>query len=159
MRNSSVHIPTSPGFHLIDCFLVRWMKLYTFLLFSIRLPNGHSRQMDIDLTSILRRYVVNQISVNFHVISMNCFDVISLIEKSTSFPRTFFDVISLIEKSASFPRTFFRRNFDGRKIHVASTYIIRRNFDGRKTLFVSTYYFQCNSDGQVTHVVSTYFSV
>ena len=63
-------------------------------------PNGHT-------TSILRRYVECQISTNFRVISAYFFDVISMVEKSTWFPRTFFDVISLVEKFTWFPRTFF----------------------------------------------------
>ena len=57
-------------------------------------------------TWILRRYAEDQISTNFHVISTNFFEEISLIEKSTSFPRTFVDVISMVEKSTLFPRTF-----------------------------------------------------
>ena len=65
------------------------------------------RRIDVDSTSILRRYMEDQISTNFHVISTYFFDVISLIEKSTSFPRTFFDVISMVEISTFFPRTFF----------------------------------------------------
>ena len=64
---------------------------------------------------ILHRHVKCQISTNFHVISTN-----------------FFDVISLIEKSTSFPRTFFLCNFDGRKNHVVSKYFFWCNFDGRK---------------------------
>ena len=64
---------------------------------------------------ILHRHVKRQISTNFHVISTN-----------------FLDVISLIEKSTSFPRTFFLCNFDGRKNHVVSTYFFWCNFDGRK---------------------------
>ena len=64
---------------------------------------------------ILHRHVKRQISTNFHVISTN-----------------FFDVISLIEKSTSFPRTFFLCNFDGRKNHVVSKYFFWCNFDGRK---------------------------
>ena len=63
--------------------------------------------MDVDLTSILRWYVEDQTSTNFHVISTYFFDVILLIEKSTLFPRTFFDAISMVEKSILFPRTFF----------------------------------------------------
>ena len=65
------------------------------------------RQIDVDSTLILRWYVEDQISTNFHVISMYLFDVISLIKKSTSFPRIFFNIISMVEKSALFPRTFF----------------------------------------------------
>ena len=49
----------------------------------------------------------DQISANFHVISAYFFNVISMVEKSTLFPRTLFDVISMVEKSTLFPRTFF----------------------------------------------------
>ena len=59
-----------------------------------------------------------------------------------------------------FPRHFrvlFRCNFDGRKIHVVSTYFFRCNFDGRKIHVVSTYFFWCNFDGRKIHNVSTYF--
>ena len=68
---------------------------------------GTSRRIHVDSTWILRRYVEDQISTNFHVISAYFFDVISMVEKSTWFPRTFFDVISMVEKSTLFPRTFF----------------------------------------------------
>ena len=60
-----------------------------------------------DWSSILRRYVKDQISTNFHVISTYFFDVTSLVKKSTLFPRTFFHVISIVEKSTLFVRTFF----------------------------------------------------
>ena len=65
------------------------------------------RAHHVDSTWILRRYVEDQISTNFHLISAYFFDVSSIVEKSTWFPRTFFDVISLVEKSMWFPRTFF----------------------------------------------------
>ena len=45
--------------------------------------------------------------MNFYVISAYFFYVISLVEKSTLFPRTFLDVISMVEKCTLFPRTFF----------------------------------------------------
>ena len=70
-------------------------------------PNGHTtsnrRGFDVDTTSIRRRPNFDE----FHVISAYSFDVISLVEKSMWFPRTFFDVISLVKKSTWFPRTFF----------------------------------------------------
>ena len=69
-------------------------------------PTGAPRQIDVDSTWILRRYVDDQISTNFNVISTYIFDEISLIEKSTSFPYTFFDGISMVQKSMSFSRTF-----------------------------------------------------
>ena len=70
-------------------------------------PTGTPRQIHVDSTWILRRYVEGQILTNFHVISAYFFDVISMVEKSTWFPRTFFDVISLVEQSTWLPRTFF----------------------------------------------------
>ena len=89
-------------------------------------------------TSILHRYVEDQISANFHVISTYFFDVISWSKN----PRRF--------------HVLFWSNFDGRKIHVVSTYFFRCNFAGRKMLVVSTYFFQCNFDGRTIHVVCTY---
>ena len=65
-------------------------------------PTGTPHRIHVDSTWILRRYVEDQISTNFHVIS-----AISMVEKSTWFPRTFFNVISMVEKSALFPCTFF----------------------------------------------------
>ena len=72
-----------------------------------RIPTGTPRRIDVDSTWILCRYVEDQISTNFHVISAYFFDVVSLVEKSTWFPRTFFDVILLVEKFTWFPHTFF----------------------------------------------------
>ena len=71
------------------------------------IPTGTPRQIHVHSTWILRRYVEDQISTNFHVISAYFFDAVSIVEKSTWFPRTFFDVISLVEKFTWFPRTFF----------------------------------------------------
>ena len=70
-------------------------------------PTGTLRRIVVDSTSIFRRYVEDQISTNFHVISTYFFNVILLIEKSTSFPRTFLDVISMLEISTFFHLTFF----------------------------------------------------
>ena len=52
--------------------------------------------------SIRRRPNLNEFPRRFHF-----FDVISLIEKPTSFPRTFVDVILMVEKSTLFSRTIF----------------------------------------------------
>ena len=60
-------------------------------------------KVDVDIN----RYVEDQISTNFHVISRTFFDVISIYEKATLFPRPFFDVISLVEISTVFLITFF----------------------------------------------------
>ena len=52
--------------------------------------------------SIRRRPNLNEFPRRFHF-----FDVILLIEKPTSFPRTFVDVILMVEKSTLFPHTIF----------------------------------------------------
>ena len=116
---------------------------------------GTPRRIDVDSTWILRRYVEDQISTNFHVVSTYFFDVISLIEKSTSFSGTFFDVISMVKKSMLFPRTFF----DVILIHVVSTYIFRCNFDSRKIHVVFTYFFRCNFFPLSTVFLLTFFDV
>ena len=101
----------------------------TFVNFTIMVrgtfPTGSPRRIDIDSMWILCGYVKNQILTNFHVISTYFFDVILLIEKSMSFPRTFFDVISMIEKSALFLRTFF----DVISMVEKSTLLLRAFFD------------------------------
>ena len=66
------------------------------------------RAHQVESTSIRRGYYVEeQISMNFHVIPAYFFDVISVVEKSTWFPRTFLDVNSLVEKFMWFARTLF----------------------------------------------------
>ena len=77
------------------------------MLREIDFPTGTPRQIDVDSTWILRQYVEDQISTNFHVISAHFFDVISMLEKSMWFPRTFFDVISMVEICTLFLLTFF----------------------------------------------------
>ena len=72
------------------------------------------------------------------------------------------DITSICQRPNldEFPRHFrvlFWCNFDGRKIHVASTYFFRRNFAGREVHVISTYFFRCNFDGRNMHVVFTYF--
>ena len=99
---------------------------------------GTPRRIHVDSTSILRRYVEGQISKNFCVIS-----------------RYFFNVISMVQKSTSFSRTFFWCNFDGRKMHVVTTYFFRYNFDVQKVRVVSAHFFRCNFSGQKIHVVSS----
>ena len=81
---------------------------------------------------------------------------------TTSNPHRFDVEITLILRSPKFdefPRHFcvlFRCNFDGRKIHVVSTYCFWCDFDGRKIHVVSTYFYRCNFAGYKIHVVSTY---
>ena len=88
-------------------------------------PTDTLRQIDVDSTWILHRYVEDQISTNFHVISTYFFDVISLIKKYTSFPRTFFGVISMVQKSTLFSLNFF----DVTLMIEKSTLIARTFFD------------------------------
>ena len=80
---------------------------YSSFLVGSNFPTGTPRRIHVDSTWILRRYVEDQISTNLHVIYTYFFDVISMVEKSMSFPRTLLDAISLAEKSTLFPRTLF----------------------------------------------------
>ena len=92
------------------CFLFYLLILLCYQIISLfqALINLTSqRAHHVESTSILRRYVEEQISTNFHAISTYFFDVISLTEKSSLVPHTFFDAILLVEKSTLFPRTFF----------------------------------------------------
>ena len=72
---------------------------------------------------------------------------------TTSNPRRFNVDITSIHRRPNFdefPRHFrvlFRCNFDGRKIHVVSTYSFQCNFSGRKIHVASTYFFRCNFTG------------
>ena len=112
------------------------------LSFSNIFPNGHTtsnpRRFDVDITSIRRRANFDEFPRHFrvlfrcnfdgrkiHVVSTYFFDVISLVEKFTWFPRTFFDVISMVEKSTWFPRTFF----DVISLVEKSTWFPRTFFD------------------------------
>ena len=78
-------------------------------------------------------------------------------------PRWFdVDIISIrqIPNFDELPRHFqvrFRSNFDGRKIHVVSTYFFRCSFAGQKINMVSTYFLWCNFVGRKFRVISTYF--
>ena len=104
------------------------------------IPTGTPHRIHVDSTWILRRYVEDQISTNFHVVSTYFFPC--------NFTGQKIHVVSTY---------FFRCNFAGRKIHVVSTYFFRCNFDGRKIHVVSTYFFRCNFDGRNMHIVFTYF--
>ena len=78
-------------------------------------------------------------------------------------PRRFNVDITWIRRRPDFDEfpihfhVLFRCNFDGRKIHVVSTYFFRCNFDGRKIHLVSTCFFRCNFFRRGIHGVSTYF--
>ena len=124
-------------------------------------PTGHS-------TSNRRRFDVN-ISTNFHVISIYFFDVISLIETSTSFPRTFYDVTSVVEKSTLFPRTFLdvistlekstllrRTFFDVISMAEKSTMLPRAFFNVISFIEISTVFLLTFLDVILIHFVCTY---
>ena len=112
------------------------------------IPTGTPRRIHLNSMWILRRYVKHQFSTGFHVIPTYFFDVISLIKKSTSFPRTFYDVISMVQKLTLFPRVFFDVTSNGRKIHLAITYFFRCNFSCWNIHSGPTYFFWLNFEGQ-----------
>ena len=76
---------------------------------------GTPRQIHVDSTWILSRYVEERISTNVHVISTYSF--------LCNFDGRKIHVVSTY---------FFRCNFDGRNMHVVFAYFFRRNFDGQK---------------------------
>ena len=122
------------------------------------LPNGLTTlnpcRFDVVITSIRRRPNFGEFPRHFrvlfrcnfggrkiHVVSTYFFDVISIVEKSTWFPRTLFDVTSLVEKSMWFPRTFL----DVISMVEKSTWFPRTFFDVISmveicTLFLLTFF-------------------
>ena len=133
------------------------IKLFCYHTNRFHCPTDTPRWIHVDSTSISHRYVEDQISTNFHVISRYFFDVTLLIERSTSFPRTFFDLISLVEKSMLFPRTFFNVISMVKKSTLFLCTFFHVIFDGRKIYVISTYFFWCNFDCRKIHVVFAYF--
>ena len=111
-------------------------------------PTSTPHRIHVDSTWILRGYVENQISKNFHVISAYLFDVIlmvigvfSLVEKSTSFPRTFSDIISLVKKSTLFPHILFDVILMVEKSTLfLCTFISVISLDEKSTLFPRTFF-------------------
>ena len=89
---------------------------------NIHNPSDTSCLIHIDLRWILHRYVEDQISTNFHVIS-------------TYFFRCNFDGKKIHVVSTC----FFRCNLDGRKIHVVSTYFFWCNFS-RQNIYLWCFY-------------------
>ena len=92
-------------------------------------PTGAPSRIDVDSTWILRRYVEDQISTNFDVVSTYLF-------------RCNFDGRKIHLVSTY----YFRCNFFCRNIHSVCTYFFRRNFDGRIIHFVCKYFFRQNFD-------------
>ena len=74
-----------------------------------------SRRIDVDLMSILHRYVKKIILENSHVLLTYVFDVISMGKKLTLFRRTLFDTLSMVEKSMLSRCTFSWRNLNGQE--------------------------------------------
>ena len=78
---------------------------------------------------------------------------------TTSTPHRFDVDITSIRQRPNFDeflchfRVLFQCNFDGRKIHVVSTYFLRGNFDGWNMHVVFTYFFLGNFDGQKFDIV------
>lgn len=70
-------------------------------------PTTTTLRIDVNSTPILRSYVKKKISMYFHVVSMYFFNVISVGEKSTSFPHSLFQVILMRKKSRLFWCTLF----------------------------------------------------
>ena len=93
----------------INQFIVFSLYLYRGIKKTLRLDpkTDTPHRLHIDSTQILRRYVEDQISTNFYVISAYFFNVISTVEKFTLFPRTFYEVISMVEICTWFLLTFF----------------------------------------------------
>ena len=136
-------------------------------------PTGTPRWIDVESSWILCEYVEEQISTNFHVVSIYFFDVVSLIEKSASFPGTFFDIISMVKKYALFPQTgsdlilmvekstlFSHTFFDVISMVKQSTLFPCAFFDIMSFIEIcslSTYFFWCNFDGLIIHFLCTYF--
>ena len=121
---------------------------------------GTPHRIHIDSMWKLRRYFEVQNSTNFHVISAYFFDVISMDEKSTLFPRTVFDVILMVEKSTLFPRTFIGAIL----LVIKSTLFPRTLFDvisiaEKSTLFPRTFFDVISMVEICTLFLLTFFDV
>ena len=137
---------------------VFWTALFEKVLSAS--VTDSQRALHVESTSILRRYVENQISTNYYVTSTYFFDLISLVEKSTLFPRIFFDVIWMVEKSTLFPSTFF----DVISMVEKSTLFPRTFFDiismvQKSTFFPRTFFGVISLIKKSTLFPRTYFSV
>ena len=102
------------------------------------LTTSNPRQFDVDITSIGRGSNFDEFPRHFRVLF---FDVILMVEKSTSFPHTFFDVISLVEKSMLFPRTLFDAIWMvGKFTLFPRTFIVVISLVENSTLFPRTFF-------------------
>ena len=148
--NTFVFIQKNPRKNFVEVTSIgepTW-KLWHQWVLHVDFSMSFRRQ--IDVTSVLAASVLSfsNIFPNGH---------------TTSNPRRFdVDITSIRGKPNfdEFPlhfRLLFRRDFNGWKTHVVSTYFFWCNFDGRRIHIVSTYFFRCKFDGQKIHVVSTCF--
>ena len=128
--------------HHVDITLIRWR------------PNFYKFPRHFH---VLLRYNFGDWKI--HVVPLTFSDAVSMVEKSTLFSFTFlgiislvenfvggfhvlfFDVISMIEISMFFQCIFFRCNFNGRNLHIVSTYFFWCNFSFHNILVVSFYFF------------------
>ena len=99
---------TKPFYKHLELGLSSQNCLYFQGFWGPKLLNGclvvwpTQRALHVESTSIPRGF--DEFPCDFQGVF---FDVISLIEKSTLFPRTFFAVISMVEKYTLLPRAFF----------------------------------------------------
>ena len=119
---------------------------------------GHtmSNRRGFDVNSTYEDHILT----NFHVILAYFFNVISMVEKSTSFPRTLFNVISLVEKSTLFSRIFFNVI----SIVEKSTLFPHTLFDvilmvKKSTLFPGTFFYVISMIEICTLFLLTFFDV
>ena len=129
-------------------------------MFLYELPNGHTtsnrRGFGMDITSIRRRPNFDE----FPRHSAYFLDVISMVEKCTSFPCTFFDLISMVKKSTLFPRTFI-----GVISQVENSTLFPRTFydvismTEKSTLFPRTFFNEISMAKIFTLFLRTFFDV
>ena len=126
---------TKPFYKHLELGLSSQNCLYFQGFWGPKLLNGclvlwpTQRALHVESTSIPRGF--DEFPRDFHGVF---FDVISLIEKSTLFPRTFFAVISMVEKYTLFPHTFF----DVISMVKKSTLLPRAFFDVISLVEIST---------------------
>ena len=106
-------------------------------------PTGTPHRIQAESTWILRRWVQNQISTNFQVVSTYFFSLLFCWSKN---PRSF--------------HILFWCNFVGQNIHIFSMFFFWCNFDCWKIHVVSTYFFDVISlVEKLTLLPLTFFDV
>ena len=116
---------------------------YPFKYFANSSETDAPREVDVDWTWILRWYIEEQISTNFHVIFTYFF--------RSNFANRKIHVVSTY---------IFWRNIDSQKIHIVSKYFLWWNFTGKKIHIVFTSFFKHNFAGRKIHIfLHTFFNV